>query len=155
MTREKRSRWYRYVESGLDNVYIQGVKTVVDDVGNEVHCIPNVGRLHKVIAHSIIAQASRINGKELRFLRTEMGFTQEEIAKLLKMSRATVNRWETGKERIDSNAEMFIRVLSAERLDIDLNMSIENMARECGWATGPAEIRIDGTDPEAYRPIAA
>ncbi len=149
------ARGYRYTECGLDNVVIEGVDVVIDDMGDEVYCIPNVRGLHKVIARLIVTQLRRVSPKELRFLRTEMGLTQQQLAEILKVSRVTVTRWETGSEQIDQHAEFVVRMLTAEKLGIDAAMSVEDMARRCGWRAKRETIRIDGSNPKQYRALAA
>ena len=37
---------------------------------------------------------------QLRKIRVEHGFTQEQLARLLYVTRATVNNWETGRARM-------------------------------------------------------
>ena len=156
MTKNKeRSITYRYTECGLDNVQIKGVTVVTDDAGNEVYCLPQVQSLHKAIAHEIVAKESSIDGKEIRFLRTEMGMTQEELAKVLGVARNTVVRWEKNKPRIDAAAEVVVRMLSMERLDLDVEMTVESMADRCVWKAAHKPILINGSDPEDCRPVAA
>ena len=65
----------------------------------------NVVGLHKAIAAGIIKHASSISPKELRFLRTEIGMTQAELAMIVKKDHQTVGRWERGETIIDQNAE--------------------------------------------------
>jgi transcriptional regulator with XRE-family HTH domain len=51
-----------------------------------------------------------MTGKELRFLRTEMGMTQAELAKIVHREPLTISRWERSEDEIDSNAEVLVRV---------------------------------------------
>lgn len=146
---------YRYTECGLDNVVIEGLEMEIDDAGETVYCIPNVVSLHRVIAHGIIAQKTGLSGREFRYLRTEMGLTQSELAEKLKVSRLTINRWEQAKTEIDANAQVVIRMLAAERLKIDPELSVEEMANRSIWSAEREPIRIDGTNPSAYQLIAA
>lgn len=148
-------REYRYTECGLDNVVIHNMEVHVDDAGDDVYSIPNVIGLHKVIAYCIITQHQGISGAELRFLRTEMGLTQAELAKLVKKDHQTVGRWERGEIAIDQNAELVIRVVAAERLSIDTNMSVEEIAARCIPSAEVNVINIDGADPRHYQPLAA
>ena len=85
---------YRYTECGLDNVIIDGLDPIVDDDGDIVHSIPRIAGLHRVIARVIVDHAKGISGKELRFLRTELGMTQAELAKMVHREHLTVGRWE-------------------------------------------------------------
>jgi DNA-binding transcriptional regulator YiaG len=149
------SKVYHYTECGLDNVQIHNMDVLTDDAGDEVYCIPNVLGLHKVIAHCIITTKRGIGPKELRFLRTEMGYTQAELAALIQKDHQTVGRWERGETPIDANAEFVIRIVAGERLGIDRNMSAEELARSCITSADLSVIGIDGTDPQHYQPLAA
>ncbi len=146
---------YRYTESGLDNVFIEGLEILEDHAGEETYTIPNVLLLHKVIAHAIITGGQGIAPAELRFLRTEMGMTQAELAKILHLAPLTVGRWERGERPMDGAAELVVRMLAAERLDINPTMSIEELAKGCGWRVETRMIQIDGSDPSNYRAMAA
>ena len=146
---------YHYTESGIDNVYIEGMKVQIDDHDDEVYCIPNVNGLHKVIAHAIVNQAMAMLGTELRFLRTEMGVTQAELAKLVHRDAQTMGRWERGEIEIDSNAEVLIRLVACEKLGLDPGLSVEEMAQRCVPSAKLEVIRIDGSNPSNYQQIAA
>lgn len=146
---------YRYTECGLDNVVIEGLEVLIDDAGEEVTCIPHVVSLHRVIAEAIITLPFGLAGQELRFLRTEMGLSQSELAEILKVSRLTVGRWERGETEIDGNAEFVVRLYASERLKIDLDTSYEEMAKWCVLRHDRGPIRIDGSNPKNYQPLAA
>src|SRR5579872_2541982 len=114
---------YRYTESGLDNVFIEGLEPCTDDHGEKVYRIQNPNDLHKVIATGIVSHPKGISGKELRFLRTEMGMTQAELAKLAHCDAQTVARWEKGQGPIDSAAEALVRMLAIQRLGLETDNS--------------------------------
>lgn len=142
---------YRYTDSGLDNVIIEGANFLTDDSGEECVIIPNINGLHKAIAHGIVHRKSSMNGSELRFLRTEMGMTQSEMAALLHRESLTVSRWERGEIEIDGNAETIVRILAIQRLKLPDNADVADVA---GWCKSSAEtppIVIDGSDPANYR----
>lgn len=145
---------YKYTECGLDNVVIHNMEVVEDDAGEMVYSIKNLVGLHKVIAHSIITRETGIQPNELRFLRTEIGFTQSELAKRVNKDVQTVGRWERGECPIDPNAELVVRMVSAERLEIDTKMSVEQLIEKCVPAAKLRPIEIDGSDPENYRLVA-
>lgn len=146
---------YNYTECGLDNVVIRGMQMPVDDAGEEVYTIRNILGLHRTIAHSIITSGHGMLPKELRFLRTEIGLTQSELAQTVQKDHQTVGRWERGEVPIDGNAELVIRLLAAEKLDINPDMSVEDMAKKCLPSAKFRVIVIDGSDPTQYRPLAA
>ncbi len=147
---------YHYRECGLDNVTIDGVVPCRDDDGDEVITIPNISGLHRAIATAIVHHKAGMSGKELRFLRTEMGMTQAELATVVHLDAQSVGRWERGECPIDPNAEALIRLLAVERLKLKSNTgSVEELSRWCVSKAAPQPILIDGNDPKNYRPLAA
>lgn len=146
---------YRYTISGLDDVFIHGLNYVVDDDGEQIIEIPNVNGLHAAIAASIVKQQAAMTGKHLRFLRTEMGLSQAELARMVHKDHQTVGRWERGDTPMDTNADVLIRLIAIERLDLLDGPSPEEVSRWCTPTADTAAIAIDGSDPTNYRPIAA
>ena len=142
---------YRYTECGLDNVIIVNMDVVKDDAGEVVYMLPNINGLHKVIAHGILAQDFGMSPTELRFLRSEMGMTQGELAALVKKDHQTIGRWERGEKPIDQNAEAVIRRIAADRLEIDIALSMEELAMRCVPTADFHQIIVDGADPENYK----
>lgn len=146
---------YHYKACGLDNVILEGVDMVQDDAGEKTITIPAVGRLHKVIAAMVVQKPHGLNGKELRFLRTEMGMTQAELANILRCESLTVSRWERDEHPINEAADALVRLLAKEALELGIDLSV---AQVSGWTTASATnppFRIDGSDPTDYRPLAA
>lgn len=143
---------YHYTECGLDNVVIDGISFVTDDGGERVVSIPNVNGLHKAIALGIVSRKQGMSGRDLRFLRTEMGMTQAELADMIHRESLTISRWERNENPIDTNAETLIRVHAIEVLALPVAAGIKELS---GWSTPSAveqPINIDGSDPDNYRP---
>lgn len=146
---------YRYTASGLDNVILVGLKQCTDDHGENCVTIPKINKLHKAIAMSILTRRVGMRGCELKFLRTLMGLTQAELGKIVNRDAQTIGRWEREEFENDPNAETLIRLVAAERLQLNLDAPI---AEVTGWCIQTAEtppIRIDASDPDNYRPLAA
>src|ERR1043165_8059120 len=142
---------YKYTDCGLDNVSIEGISVLRDDGDEKSVTIPNINGLHRCIAHGIVSKKSGMTGKELRFLRTELGMTQAELAKVVNRESLTISRWERGEDVIDSNAQTLIRECANETLHLPKRSTVEEMS---GWAVKPAEtppLVIDGSDPTNYR----
>ncbi len=146
---------YHYTECGLDNVIIEGVDFVIDDNGDEVICIPAINKLHRAIAESIIRRPSAMSGKELRFLRTEMGMTQAQLAKLLHRDAQSIARWEKGEVELDGNAETVVRLLAREKLGLDIPDDVSSIAQRSTPVAGSREILISGNERGEYHPLAA
>ena len=162
MVRREIMKTYRYTECGLDNVEISGISTVIDDAGVEVLHIPSINELHRAISAGIVSHSARMNGKELRFLRTEMGLTQDELAKLVHHERQSVGRWEREEIPIDQAAEVIIRKHAIEKLRLDVDRATtEELSKMCGDTVKGQKIIIDGTDgtdgnnPTRYKAVAA
>lgn len=146
---------FQYTECGLTNVFIKNANVVTDDKGNQVYTIQNVNLLHKVIAYGIVQHQNSISGAELRFLRTEMGKTQAELAQHVHKELLTIGRWERGESPIDANAEVSIRLLAIEELKLDGDLTVAEAAKKCIAAAKVQRIDIDGSDPNNYQKIAA
>ena len=95
-----------------------------------------------------------MSGAELRFLRSEMGYTQAELARRIHKELLTIGRWERGEVRVDSNAEANIRIMAFEKLQLEGALpAIEEMMDRCVPSAKPESIHIDGRNPEHYRPL--
>ncbi len=142
---------YRYTDSGLDNVIIEGVNFVADDSGEECVMIPNINGLHKTIAHGFVVRRGSMSGRELRFIRTEMGMTQAQLAEMLHREPLAVSRWERAERPVDANAEALVRLYAIQELRLPNSQDVREIA---GWCVPTAEtppIIIDGSDPSNYK----
>ena len=146
---------YQYTECGLDNVCLEKMDIEQHQDGEETVSIPRLGELHRVIAEGIISAPYIITGKEVRFLRTEMGLNQGGLADALKVERLTVSRWERGENPINDAAEMALRMLVAKRLFIARMTDIEAVTDMEVSIAGEQPIRIDGSDPREDHLLAA
>ncbi len=146
---------HHYVECGLHNVYIDG-QFVTDGDGDDVITIPAINRLHRVIAEGIVLHESGMSGEELRFLRTEMGYTQLELAVLVHHDRQSIGRWERGEYEIDSSAETIIRRLAIEKLALRVDPGLDELSRRSVPSARTQPIRIKMSNGNAsYELLAA
>lgn len=138
---------YHYTECGLDNVYIEGLNPCTDDEGDEIIAIPAVAQLHTAIAHGLVEKPFKLTGKELRFLRSEMGLTQVALGEILHVTGLTISRWEREECELDSNAETVVRILANELLKLNLDAGVKNLSAHAIHEAGPEEtIRINGSN---------
>lgn len=142
---------YHYTECGLDNVFIEGALEFGDDADEESVMVPAVGQLHRVIAEGIVTHPAKMAGQELRFLRTELGLTQAQLAEIVKVTLLTVSRWERNETPVNDAAEMLVRLHSVEKLGLDVNLDVESVSGKVTAAARTQEIRIDGSNPEHYQ----
>jgi len=141
---------YHYTECGLDNVFIDGIDVVVDDDGDEVITITAINELHKAIALGIVTHKHAISGDELRFLRTEMGYTQSELARLVSHDKQSIGRWERAEYEVDGSAETIIRRLAIEKLKLENNLGIDELASRSVPAVLIQEINIKKSNDNGH-----
>ncbi len=91
------ARKYRYIECGLDNVYLLNGFTIRSTPYGRAVAIDNIDGLHRTIARFLVREKKELTGKEIRFLRHELKYSQNRLAALLGVTEQTVARWEKGE----------------------------------------------------------
>jgi putative zinc finger/helix-turn-helix YgiT family protein len=71
--------------------------------------IPAIDELNRSLAAAVIRKPSRLNGGEIRFLRSYLGYSGADFAKLIRSSPATVSRWEGDAQPIGHHSDMLLR----------------------------------------------
>lgn len=102
--------------------YISGLDIVLHDIevrrcpecGEEEVVIPKIEELHSVIAKSISKRPGQIQPREIRFLRTFLGYSSVDFARLLGVAPETVSRWENLRkpQKMARPSERFLRMLA-------------------------------------------
>jgi putative zinc finger/helix-turn-helix YgiT family protein len=119
---------YRYAESGLPNVVLQGV-----DVADCAHCgnsdvsIPRIAKVHRAIAQAIANSPARLTGMQLKFLRKHLGLNGDDLGRYLHTDKTKISKWETGEDRIGPATDRLIRLLAAA-LDVELRSYVGTVA---------------------------
>lgn len=113
---------YRYSESGLTNVWLEnGYVEKKTPYGTAV-AVQDVHGLHQAIAMSLMDKQGRLTGREVRFLRTLMGLSQDGLAGMLRVKEQTVSLWErTGK--VSSGGDLLVRLMYMEHANGDTTLS--------------------------------
>jgi putative zinc finger/helix-turn-helix YgiT family protein len=106
---------HHYKESGLDNVVLVNIPFYFCKCGKKFPIIPNILNLHSLISALIIKNPEPLNGKELRFLRKEIGLKAKDFARLLGVSKVTVSRWENDNESIGITSDKLIRLIFIQK----------------------------------------
>lgn len=102
-----------YTACGLDDIYLlNGFRYHETPYGRGVS-IENAEELHKAIGHYLIGHRKALDGKDLRFLRKNMNFTQDELAKCLGVTAQTIARYEKNQTEIPGSAEKLLRIIYA------------------------------------------
>lgn len=110
----RRDHHYHYTESGLNNVFLNGIlihNCVVPTCGEEAYEIPRIGELHSILAGTLATQEAKLSPEEIRFLRTHLGFSGVDFARHIGVTPKTVSCWENGKENMGATSERLLRVM--------------------------------------------
>lgn len=134
---------YKYVESGLNNVWLRGVNVYQCPCGEKFVQIPGIEALHDAIAYHLLKKPSVLTGQEFRFLRKWLGLTGEELARSLGTSRVSISRWENETVKITSATDHLIRLLALRikeetwKQQMNLEITIQELLETI--ATKPAK----------------
>ena len=102
---------YHYTQCGLDNIFLVSGYSCQEIDGTEYVSIKVVEGLWKAIGISIATEHSVISPQEIRFLRTHMELTQEELARKLGTEAQTLARWEKSQTKLQGPADLALRTL--------------------------------------------
>ena len=123
---------HHYTESGLDNVYLTGVEIWTCPCGEEIVGIPAIPELNEITGRDIIGKTSRLSGKEIRFLRKNVGMSAKKMAEVLGVSNATVSRWENGERLPELPTDRLIRLIYGSLKGVPSAMLVESFKEITG-----------------------
>lgn len=109
-----KSKFYHYTECGLSKIYLQGIQHLEctnSDCKEEELEIPNIDKLHALIALKLASQKHKLLPEEIRFLRSHLGFSGADFAHNIGVTPETVTRWEKGQVNMKETSERLLRVL--------------------------------------------
>jgi len=130
---------YHYTESGLDNVYlVNGFEiTSLDNDEKEIF-IHDLSGLHKAIGLNLIFKQGLLSGKEIKFIRTTLDFSQKTLGKALGCDYQTILLWEKDSHPISKSADHLLRILfysylqpEKDKLIFDLVNEIAELDAQC------------------------
>ncbi len=144
---ERADKPLHYSLCGLDNVYlVSGFKEVVLD-GETYTSVTNVDGLHQMIAFRLAVLLRPLSSQEVRFLRKYLAMTQEQLGRVFKVTRKTVNEYENGTE-MPRPSQIVLQLKVARRLFEELDQSqlhvlndwLDSIVNETtGWLLGHEE----------------
>jgi transcriptional regulator with XRE-family HTH domain len=77
-----------------------------------------------LVGLEIVRQPERLNAEKARYLRKQLGLTQQQLADRMGIDRVTVTNWETGKE-ISPQHDFILRAFA----DNDLNGGLRRILK--------------------------
>jgi transcriptional regulator with XRE-family HTH domain len=90
---------FHFVDSGLDNVYLVGIRYFANADGTFSAEIPAIKQLMRLIARDIVMSPKGLTGKEVRFLRKRLGKKGTEYCRYLGIEPETLSRVENGSTK--------------------------------------------------------
>lgn len=127
-----------YKEGGLENVVLVGVTVYqCDKCGEGYYQYADVRKLNRLISSILIRKAGLLNGREVRFLRKELGYSGAMFSHLIGYTPEAISRLETGENPITEQFDRMVRYFVASKLpdrdydihDLILNKKLEKIGR--------------------------
>jgi DNA-binding transcriptional regulator YiaG len=104
-------RPYRFLDSGLSNVYLVGIKYwTCENCGRQAAEIPALEGLMSVIAKSVVMKPALLTGEEIRFLRKRIGKKASEFAELINKTPEHLSKLENDQVHLPEETDKLIRL---------------------------------------------
>jgi putative zinc finger/helix-turn-helix YgiT family protein len=121
-------RNYRYTESGLSNVVLQGIEVAdCPKCGTSDVVIPRMAKIHRAIAQALANSPARLTGEQFRFLRKHLGLSGDQLGHYLHTDRTKISKWENSEDQIGPPTDRLVRLLTAA-LDRELRPGVSAVA---------------------------
>jgi transcriptional regulator with XRE-family HTH domain len=101
---------FHFTDSGLDNVYLVGIKYFTREDGSVIAEIPAIKQLMRLIACDLLYSSAPLKGQEIRFLRKRLGKKAVDFSKLLRLEAETLSRIENEKQDASDQVDALVRV---------------------------------------------
>ena len=110
------SKYFHYTACGLANVWLANGYTLKPTRHGTAVAVNDVDGLHQLIANTLIDKPGRLSGKEFRFLRTQLGLSQEALGTMLGFSENAVSLWER-KDSVPAACDQWLRMSVLAKLE--------------------------------------
>lgn len=138
---------YHFLESGLSNIYLVGIRCVVDGSGRVIPEIPAIKQLTQLIARDLISKPTSLKGDEIRYLRKRLGKKQTDFARDIGITPETLSRAEHERQSLAESTDKLIRLYySFSATDDDhlseLRSQIERVLTEWHEGNSPPKKKV-------------
>ena len=104
---------------GLPNVVLLNVPVRHCKCGERDVVFPQIARLHRLLAKTLIRKNTRLTAQEVRFLRKYLGWSSSDLANRIGVKAETISRWENGHETIGVVPDRLLRLMVALEKPVD------------------------------------
>jgi putative zinc finger/helix-turn-helix YgiT family protein len=80
--------------------------------GEEEVAIPDLENFNRTLAQTVAQKSERLTAKEIRFLRTYLGYSGVDFAKEIGVTSVSVSRWENGESPMEIPTERLLRLMT-------------------------------------------
>jgi len=109
---------YHYTESGLDYVFLQNGYQEHNEDGEVFVSFDDITEMNRAIAKIIIMNKPKLEGQDLKFLRTLVNLSQEAFGRLISVSRDGVAKAEaTLSKELSPPMDKLTRIFAMEYID--------------------------------------
>lgn len=106
-----------FTDCGLSDVYLLGgYRWETDEEGDKVLAVDDVDGLLRAIGVDMALHRKGLAGQDIRFLRKQLGITQEELARWMNSTSQLVARWERGETNIKGAADALLRLFYLDKV---------------------------------------
>lgn len=81
--------------------------------------IPAIDELDRVLADEVLGKSGRLNGGEIRFLRSFLDLSGVELSRIIGSDPATISRWESDKQAIGHHTDLLLRAMVLLEMKVD------------------------------------
>lgn len=118
---------HRFKESGLDNIILHGVRFFrCSHCGESIYDFGNLLQLNSLITDCLLKKKELLSGKEIRFLRTYVGYSSESFAKIIGLDKTSFSRIENERAKVSNQVNMAVRFIVGGKL-IDRNYDLHDL----------------------------
>lgn len=129
-TQVKKVQKYRYVDSELENVFLDNIEIrFCSDCALESPIVPKILKLHNTIANAVVCKKELLSGAEIQFLRKNLRIKSQDWAKLLRTDKSVYSRWEN-EQKISLQSDLLIRYLYLRLLEEKKGVRLEQKITE-------------------------
>jgi DNA-binding transcriptional regulator YiaG len=115
--------WLHYRLCGLDNVWLASGYQIKDTKYGRAVSVSDTEGLHRLLTLALIKKAGLLSGKEFRFLRVQLGLSQQGLGRFLGgLSENAVSLWER-KNTVPAIYDHWLRLMMIAKFSGDTKVA--------------------------------